>query len=397
MKRIVAIDTLRGFAILGILVMNIMSFAMPEIAYFHPAAFGGDEWYNQFTYTLVHIFADQKFMTIFSILFGAGIVLVTEKSMKRTGKSAGLHYRRNFWLLVIGLLHAHLIWHGDILVSYALCAFWVYWFRNAKPKTLLIVGILFIAVHTVFYALLGLSLSQWPPESIEAAKESWIPTAEFKADEIAAVTGSLSEQIAHNSGTAVFMEIAVFLMVFLWRAGGLMLVGMALYKWGVLSAKRSKAFYTKGFIIGCILGLLISGYGMYTNFQANFSFEYSMYLGSQWNYWGSLFMSFGYICMIMLIAKSDVLNGLKKRLAAVGQMALTNYLIQSIICVFIFWGIGLGLFGQFERWQQALVALGVWLLQILWSKPWLDKFQFGPFEWLWRSLTYMKKQAFKKG
>ncbi|NNK87289.1 MAG: DUF418 domain-containing protein [Flavobacteriaceae bacterium] len=395
-ERIQALDFLRGFAILGILIMNIQSFSMPGAAYLNPMAYGDMTGINKWVWMLSHLFADQKFMTIFSILFGAGIILMTERAMQRTGKSSGLHYRRTFWLLIIGLIHAHIIWYGDILVPYAICGFIVYMMRKWKPKTLLIIGILIIAMHTLIYGFFGSTMQFWPEESLEMAKLSWIPSEEYMQQEIAEVTGSLSQQIAHNSAGALMLETMVFFMIFLWRAGGLMLVGMALYKWGVLTAKRSQAFYTKGLVIGCLFGLLISGFGLYTNFKAGFSFEYSMYLGSQWNYYGSLFMAFGYICLVMLIAKSELFPWCRSRLAAAGRMALTNYLTQSIICVLIFWGIGLGLFGQFERWQQILVVLGIWILQILWSRPWLNKFQFGPFEWLWRSLTYMKRQPFKK-
>ncbi len=395
-ERIQSLDLLRGIAILGILIMNIQSFSMPGAAYLNPMAYGDMEGINKWVWILSHLLADQKFMTIFSILFGAGIILMTRRAEERTGKSAGLHYRRTFWLLIIGLVHAHFIWYGDILVPYAICGFLVYLLRKASPTVLFILGIIIIGVHTLLYSFFGTSMEMWPPESLEMAKQSWIPSTESMEREIGELTGSLSQQIAHNSAGATFMEIWVFLMIFLWRAGGLMLIGMALFKTGVLSAHRSKAFYTKGLIIGIVLGLMISGYGMYTNFEAEFSFEYSMYLGSQWNYWGSLFMSFGYICAIMLLSKSDVLTGLRDKLRAVGQMALTNYLMQSIICVFIFWGIGLGLFGQVERWQQVLLVLAILILQIIWSRPWLNKFRFGPFEWLWRSLTYMKRQPFKR-
>ena len=121
-----------------------------------------------------------------------------------------------------------------------------------------------------------------------------------------------------------------------------------------------------------------------------------MFIGSQFNYFGSLGVSFAYICLIMLFSKSDRFKGIKDNLAAIGQMALTNYIAQSIIGVFIFYGVGFGLFSQFERYEQVAVIVGIWLIQLGWSKPWLDSFQFGPLEWLWRSLTYMKFQPMRK-
>lgn len=395
-ERIQALDFLRGFAILGILIMNIQSFSMPSAAYLNPMAYGDLTGINKWVWILSHVFADQKFMTIFSILFGAGTILMTERAEARSGKSAGLHYRRTFWLLIIGLIHAHLIWHGDILVAYALCGLFVYLFRKMKPAPLLIVGILFIGVHSVIYLFFGSSMEFWPEDSLEMARASWIPGQADMDAEIAAVTGSLAEQIQHNSATATFMETFVFLSIFLWRAGGLMLVGMALYKWGVLTAKRSWKFYRNWVILGMMIGMGLTLTGLTINFEKDFAFEYSMYIGSQWNYWGSLLVAFAYICLVMLIAKSDYLKGLRSRLAAVGQMALTNYITQSVICVFIYWGVGGALFGKAERWEQVTVVIAVWIIQILWSKPWLKKFRFGPLEWLWRSLTYRSWQKLKR-
>lgn len=395
-ERIQSLDVLRGIAILGILIMNIQSFAMPGAAYLNPTAYGDLEGLNRWVWILSRIFADQKFMTIFSILFGAGIVLVTDKAMAKTGKSAGLHYKRTFWLLIIGLLHAHLIWYGDILVAYATCALVVFLFRKMKPTTLFIIGMIVISVHTFIYVLFGLSIPSMPPEAAQEISLGWMPTSEMLNNEIAAITGTLSEQINANSAAALEMETFIFLIVIMWRAGGLMLVGMAFYKWGILSADKSNGFYIKGAIISLLIGLPIIIFGMLKNFEANWSFEYSMFLGSQFNYWGSLFVSFAYISLIMLFCKSSVVPWLKERFAAVGQMALTNYITQSVICVLLFYGIGFGLFGQVDRTGQILIVFGVWLLQFMWSKPWLSVYKFGPLEWIWRSLTYWSKQPLKK-
>ncbi|MEM1002526.1 MAG: DUF418 domain-containing protein [Bacteroidota bacterium] len=391
-ERIIALDVLRGFAILGILVMNIQSFSMPGAAYLNPMAYGDMSGMNKWVWMLSHIFADQKFMSIFSILFGAGVILFTDNAERRTGKSAVLHYRRTFWLLLIGLIHAHLIWFGDILVTYALCGFLVYLFRRKKPMTLLLAGLIIVALHTVIYIYFGWSLSYWPEQSIFETKEAWKPSMEAINNEIAAYTGSFSQQQAIRSQSALMLEIFVFLTTFLWRAGGLMLVGMALYKWGVLSASKPKTFYQKGLAMSWTLGLPIIAFGIVDNFDNNWSMEFSMFFGGQYNYWGSLFISFGYICAIMLWIKTSLFESFKIRLAAVGRMALTNYLMQSLICVFVFYGSGLGLFGQLNRGEQIGIVIAIWLVQLAWSKPWLEDFKFGPFEWLWRTLSYKKKQ-----
>lgn len=394
--RIQALDLLRGFAVLGILIMNIQSYSMPGSAYLNPTSYGNFDGINRWVWMVSHIAADQKFMTIFSILFGAGIVLVTQNAESRNGKSAGLHYKRTFWLLVIGLLHAHLIWYGDILVPYALCGLFVYLFRKLKAFPLIIMGILMISIHSLIYWFFGTSLEHWPAEAIASAKASWVPDSQMINKEIAAVNGSVAEQIWHNSQAAIFMETLVFASLFLWRAGGLMLVGMALYKWGVLTAQRSAAFYKRGFAISLVTGLPIVIFGMFINFNAGWSFEYSMYLGSQFNYWGSLPISFGYICIVMWFAQTHGFTRFKNRIAAIGQMALTNYLSQSILCILIFHGIGFGLFGHIERTGQVVIVLLIWVLQIVWSRPWLEKYLFGPMEWVWRSLTYGRLQKMNK-
>jgi len=393
--RIIALDILRGFAILGILIMNIQSFSMPSTAYMNPMAYGDMSGVNKWVWILSHVFADQKFMTLFSILFGAGVIIFTQNAEKRHGKSAALHYRRTFWLLLFGLVHAYVIWYGDILVTYALCGFLVYLFRKLKPKTLLILGILFIAVHSALYLMFGFSLEFWPEASIIETQASWLPSEDTINAEVSGYTGSFSEQMALRTESAVFLQTFVFLTTFLWRAGGLMLVGMALYKWGVLSASKSKAFYKKGWIISWVLGIPLVSYGVYQNFANDWSMAFSMFLGSQFNYWASLLIAFGFICMIMLWTKSNVFSKLKLRLAAVGRMALTNYIAQSVICALLFYGIGLGLFGSLERVWQIAIVFAIWVLQLLWSKPWLQQYRFGPLEWLWRTLSYKQKQPFK--
>lgn len=395
-KRILSLDVLRGFALLGILLINIQSFAMPGSAYLNPMSYGDMSGINGWVWKISYILGDSKMMAIFSTLFGAGIILVTQKAEKHTGKSAGLHYKRTFWLLIFGLIHAHLIWAGDILVAYAVCGALVYFLRNKSVRTLIVTGFVLIAVHTVLYSLFGMSVSSWPEESMVEAMKSWMPGAAQHKEEIAAITGTLSEQIAYNSNAAVFMETFVFLFIFLWRASGLMLIGMALYKMGVLSAQRSPAFYKKGWLIGWLIGFPLVIAGVYKNYAADWSYEYSMFFGPQLNYWGSLGVSFGYICAIMLFMQSPGGLWIKERLAAVGQMAFTNYIAQSLIGVFIFWGVGLELFGQVDRLGQLLFVIGIWIIQILWSKPWLTHFRFGPLEWLWRSLTYGSLQPFKR-
>ncbi len=393
-NRIQSIDLLRGIAILGILIMNIQSFAMPSAAYNNPLAYGDLTGLNKITWILSHLFADQKFMSIFSILFGAGIILITEKKELLTGSSLKLHYTRNLILLLIGLLHAHLIWYGDILVAYALCSFLVYPFRKLSPKKLLITGLLILSVPSMLNGLFQFSLPFMPVSELQDLSMDWAPSSELIEQEITAFTGSLSHQIAQNSQNALFLETFVFMILFLWRAGGLMLVGMALYKLGILSAVHSRSFYLKNAFYSLTIGFPIVIYGMYMNFTMNWDFQYSMFAGSQFNYWGSLFIAYGYISLIMVFAESENYYTIKKRLASIGQMALTNYILHSFIGAFIFFGIGFGLFGKIDRSLQLIIVSAIWVFQYLVSEKWLNYYKFGPLEWVWRSLTYGEKQPF---
>ncbi|MGB5873430.1 MAG: DUF418 domain-containing protein [Bacteroidota bacterium] len=394
-ERIYSLDVLRGVALLGILIMNIQGFAMIQAAYFNPTAYGDLTGINWWVWLLSHIFGDQKFMTIFSIMFGAGILLMADRAEAKGGSAASIHYRRTFWLLMIGLIHSYLLWHGDILVPYVFCAVIVFLFRKRKPRTLLILGLLSLSVSSVIYTLMGWSLPYWPPEAVEGISRYWEPTAELVEKEIAAFRGSWSDQLSQRVPASFGFQTMVFFMWGGWRAGGLMLVGMALYKWGVLTAERSNGFYLKGVIIGLLVGLALVIFGVTQHVSHGWTMEYSFFLGMQYNYWGSLGVSFAFISIVMLICKSGALKTLSRAFSAVGRTALSNYLLQTLIGITIFYGPGFGLFGHVERYGQILIVIAIWILQLIISPLWLRYFRFGPAEWLWRSLTYWKRQPMR--
>jgi len=393
-ERILSLDVLRGFAILGILIMNIQSYSMINTAYLNPTAYGDLTGINLIVWILSHLFADQKFMTIFSLLFGAGILLFCNKAEEKGDKAAPLHYRRNFWLLIIGLIHAYLFWHGDILVPYALCAFIVFLFRKYKPKTLMILGSISLLVPMGLYFMFGSTMPFWPSEATENLLLSWNPSQELIDFELNVYRGGLASQMMHRVPTALMFQTFLFIIWSGWRVGGLMLIGMAFFKWGIFTGKRSKAFYRNWIIFGLLTGLALSGWGIYRNFVHDWSLEYSMFFGSQYNYLGSLFVVMAYIAIVIQWSLKSF-SGLTRRLAATGRMAFTNYLAQTLICTFIFYGHGFGLFGKIERWQQILIVFGIWILQLLISPIWLKHFRFGPVEWLWRSLAYWKIQKLR--
>ncbi len=395
-ERIMSIDVLRGFAVLGILVMNIQSFSMIGSAYINPTSYGDLTGINFVVWLVSHVLADAKFMTIFSMLFGAGIVLMTSRREMSGRGSAGVHYRRMGVLLVIALLHAYLLWYGDVLYYYAMCGFLVYLFRRWRPGPLLIVGIGSIAVGSAISIFFGWSMQFWPPDAAQNTMSFWMPTEEAVAREMAAHHGDYVGLLAYRAPTTVFFQTFLFLTEFLWRAGGVMLVGMGLYKVGVFSAKLSSRAYVLFIVVAVLIGLPVVLYGVHRNFAAEWKAEYSFFFGPRFNYWGSLLVSLGWASVVMLACKHDVLPAFRRALAATGQMAFTNYLMQTVICTTIFYGYGFGLFGKVERKHQILIVFAVWAFQLVLSPLWLRIFRFGPLEWLWRSLTYMKAQPMRR-
>ena len=393
--RILAIDVLRGFALLGILLMNVQSFSMVSAAYLNPNASGYFEGLDHTIWIVVHVLSDQKFMTLFSVLFGAGIALMTDRASKSGASPLALHYRRTFWLLVIGAIHAYLMWAGDVLVWYGLCALVVYWFRNVRPTRQLALGLASLALGSLISLAGGLSLPQMPEEARQEMLHDWEPDVETVAREVEAYRGGFAAQLEQRVPAALVMHTVVFLLFAAWRAGGLMLVGMALYHWGVLSAARSQAFYRRAVLVGLGLGLPVVMYGVVWNERAGWTLEASRFHGIQFNYWGSLLVSLGYLGVVMLLCQSEAFGALKRRLAAVGRMALTNYLLQTVLATFVFYGHGLGWFQGTARPGQMAVVVAIWAFQLVVSPLWLERYRFGPAEWLWRSLTYWKLQPFR--
>ncbi|MEM9410908.1 MAG: DUF418 domain-containing protein, partial [Planctomycetota bacterium] len=384
-------DALRGFALLGILMMNIQSFGLIDSKYTNPMAQGALTGIEYFEWLIGHLFFDSKMMAIFSALFGAGIVLMWEKALQANRKFTWLHYRRMFWLMLFGLAHGHLLWHGDILVPYALCGMIVYWFCGLRSHWLLWLGFLLLLIGSVTVIFVGMSIPYWPEEQVAEMSADWTPSAKQIAANKAIYLGSWIGQLPHRSAVAFMMETFLFLMIWIWRVGGLMLIGMGLFKMGVFQAQRSPKFYWIGFVSGLLIGTALTGYGVY-QFELNeWSFEYSFFQGHQWNYWGSLFTCFGFVCGMMLMSRA---SWSLRPLAAVGKMALTNYLMHTIICTTLFYGHGFGQFGALNRTQLILVVITIWIFQLIVSPIWLRYFRFGPAEWLWRSLTYWKFQPF---
>lgn len=394
-ERIASVDILRGFAVLGILIVNMAGFARVPSAYMNPTSGGAFEGLDVWIWSVIYLFADTKFISIFSMLFGAGIAMMSDRAAGRGLSGARLHYRRQFWLLVIGLAHAYLIWHGDVLVAYALCGFLLYPLRRLRPRRLLWVGGCAVAFVVPFWALAGMSIPYWPEAERLAAAAEWAPPSEVLDAEVAAFRGSWAGQLPVRAPIAFTLETTAFLGFFVWRAGGLMLVGMALYELGVLTAKRSAAFYRRMAVLGGAAGLPLAAAGVAYKLHHSFAWEKAMFQGALFNYVGSIGVFLGYVGLVVLAIRSGRLPALHKPLAAVGRMALTNYIAQSLICTFVFYGHGLGLLERMSAAGQVGVAVAIWGLQLAWSPWWLNRFRFGPLEWLWRTASYMRWQPLR--
>lgn len=175
-----------------------------------------------------------------------------------------------------------------------------------------------------------------------------------------------------------------------------MLMGMGLFKLGLFNATRSTLTYVQMIVVALFLGIPAIVYGAHRNFEAGWNVAYSFFYGLQFNYWASMIVSLGWVGAVMLVCKAGVAGWLTRRLAAVGQMALTNYLMHTLICTTLFYGRGFGLYGSVERVGQIAIVFAIWAFQLAISPVWLRQFHFGAAEWLWRSLTYLEWQPFRR-
>lgn len=391
-NRIESLDIVRGFALLGIFLINLNYFSTPSVERYHPSVtgdFGGlDQWIWVGEYALVK----QRFMTIFSVLFGAGIWLMAAKVKQRGQNPTGLHLRRMAGLIVIGCIHAYLIWDGDILVSYAFCGILVFLLRNLSLKWLWAIGSLMVLASFWETALRFIS----PAEISEDYLLWWNPSLEDQAFAKAAHEGSWLDEFPARASVAFERQTIDWLYFTLWRVGGLMVLGMAMMKNGFLAGKMDKKVYRKTALLFGLPGLVLSFWGAFTFMAKDYDLAFFMEELTLSFWLGSLLLAFGYISLVILWAKSSWFKGLKKRFAELGRLSLTNYLMQSVIGTLLFFGYGLGWYGEVSRVGLVGIALAVWSLQFTFSWWWLQRYRFGPLEGLWRSLTYWKWPQWRK-
>jgi uncharacterized protein len=423
-NRLLDIDVLRGVALLGILVVNIPAFAMET---YFSESWRSDPSNINFWYRAVnYILFEGKMRALFSMIFGAGILLFVAN--KAPGWSTTrLFYIRMAWLILFGLIDAHLLlWIGDILYFYGVCGLIAYLFRKVKPVYL----VLAVPIVSIVGFVDGTMSRQENRDQLLAYREAKeaqdnkhvLSKAQEKAivdwREIEKNYYPNKEQVAeetakYKSGYSTVASLlrpisweveTKYLLDSVWDALALMLLGIALYKWRFLSGEWTKKQYIITAAVGYGLGLPIAIFRFWYALVHFKNVEMSIqHLADHAIYWVSLmydfqriFLVMGHVSVIILLLQSGVMKRLMHQLASVGRMALTNYVMQTVICTLLFFGYGFNLYAELEYYQLYFIVLSIWILQLWLSGVWLKNFHFGPLEWVWRSLTYWKTQPMRR-
>ena len=406
-ERIEVLDVVRGFSLLGILLLNIIAFGLVSQSYINPSLDLPDSFTIDWAiWGIIEVTAEGAMRGIFSILFGAGIVLFCANKSQADQK---LFLRRNFFLLCFGIIDAYfLLWYGDILITYAVAGYILYYLRNLTGKTLLKIAVA-ILCFTAFLNFLGKEVITYSKDAYTEVNsfeqtdlteeqilwaEAW---DEFRVNyqpneveinaEVLQRRGSYAEIFEWN---AERKNIVIYSLPFyLWDIFLMMVLGMALFKLGILQGERSLSFYKKLAAVSFAIGLSVNFIELYLFTSSGFDYRYSRVFLSSYDL-GRLGMALGYISVVNIVIKADVLKVVRQKLQNVGRMALTNYILHSIICMVLFTGVGFGLVNEISRANLYLIVIAIWVFQIYFSGYWLKRYQAGPLEWLWRSATYKK-------
>ncbi len=419
--RLPSLDVLRGFALLGILMINVEAFAGPEGLWGIPVglpmpAFTG--WHSGLDYVIVVLkwmFIEGKMRSMFSMLFGAGVVLLTERLERRSSaaRSAMIYYRRNLWLLVFGLCHGFLLWFGDILVDYSVMALVVlYPLRRLGTRTLLILGLTVWLVGGTFgstrvfdvantlHADAELTAAKAAGPSATAAQRALLQAAE---DQRRASGGMMQETL--RQGRLGFLaglpgRIATERTILNLKFGsfwilewlGAMITGMGLYKSGFLINKRPVQEYLRLAIAGYAIALPLVLVGLWNLYKAGLTnAAFARWIAIPYTT-EVMAGTLANASILLLIVRIGRLRRTIRAVAAVGRTAFSNYILTTLLCQSLFaWG-PWKLYGRLEYYQWYVIVAGVWIINLLASYLWLRVFAFGPLEWLWRSLTYWKRQ-----
>jgi uncharacterized protein len=396
LQRHLSLDAMRGFAVMGILAMNIIAFSMPEWAYITPQAYGGDTLRDQITWFVSFVLIDGKMRGLFCLLFGASMMLIIDRSQAKGEKPAKVHFPRMAWLAVFGLLHYFFIWFGDILFLYAVIGAFAFLFRDWEPRRLIKTALIILMIGILYWGVQfgGLQILQMMAQSTDANADL---VKEFKAA-MASVEFDYNIAQELNVHRGPYWPITAEKLADIWspltsvwqsvaETLPLMMIGMALQKNGFLLGSLDRSVYihwaSRLIPAGLLLSLALAGWVIASNFDRVTTLAVFLV----WGTLPHLMLTVGYAACLLLIVHRYPSAALMARIAAVGQTALTNYLGTSIIMTFLFYGYGLGLYGHISRFGLIPFVLGAWAIMLLWSQPWLARFLYGPMEWLWRSLS----------
>ena len=370
-SRITSLDLIRGVAVLGILLMNAVSFKYEPATVWNLSAGGSETWLDWSVGVLGEIFVDQKFMGLFSLLFGAGMMLFIDRAAARGARAVLLNLWRNGLLLVIGILHS-LLWQGDVLVVYALASLFLLALRKLSARALIILG----AVLFLLTAANGLLMQSIANATGAPLAGLWKPT------DLPLGQGAMADNLL----------LLLLLLDYFMRGLGMILMGAGLYRTGFMHGDKAPRTYRRIAVIGLGVGLALAAAGVGWVAINGFSREVA-FIGQVPNTVGTIPAALGYMSLIILWNQRGN-SWLKARLRAVGRMALTNYLSQTILGVLIL----TSLLGDLAigRAGVLLFVVAVWGLQLWWSPVWLSRFQFGPAEWLWRVATYRRGQPLRR-
>ena len=382
-RRIVSLDMMRGFAILGIYFVNMLSFHSP-LLYIEPL-----EWWeeplDQGIYIFIDIFIQSSFYPLFSMLFGYGLVMLWEKAQKRGLSFYPIALRRLFFLLIVGLAHAIFVWHGDILFNYALLGFIFLLFIKVSGKKMLMLGnIFYLLPNLLLLGLLGMAALLMP----EAESTVSVPLLASQSVEVyqhGTFWEITKQRIADWTYTNnIFgLTLMLFTLFPLFLIGG----GAAKYKWFEKTSQYRKGFMIT-FFITFILGLIFKLMPYLGN--ANLATNYMQ------DMFGGPLLAISYGLMIAHLAEIKWLHKLVTVISYVGRMSFSHYLFQSILSTLIFYQYGLGLYGQLSVASGTLLVLIIYGIQLLFSMLWLKYFYYGPLEWVWRNFTYGSEKKLRK-
>lgn len=402
-NRHITMDALRGFAVMGILWMNITAFGFPEMAYISPIIGTPGSPLDIASWTLSFIFFDGKMRAIFSLLFGASMMLVIERAAATGQSPTHIHFSRMFWLAIFGLCHFFLLWWGDILFLYAVSGAVVYLFHDWSSERLIKTGVLAYIIATIILiiglgSLLYLQIEAAQPNASQDILADFAEmiddlgiSAQSLAQETALYRGSfwhlITDKLTHQASTPFENLILGPLETI-----PLMMIGMGLYKSGFLLGQTDPLLYRRLGIWGTAIGTLFFMAMALLAACKNFDIVLIMNITQAWTALPRLMMAVGYVSLLILLIQHFGHHPMLHRVAAAGRMAFSNYLGTSLIMTFIFYGWGLGLFGTVGRAQMVLLVLSTWIIMLLWSKPWLMRYRYGPLEWLWRSLARRERQ-----